>query len=42
MYIAYMYRVVPEHRNHEATITNDGQTCLKTYLDTPNMKSQPS
>jgi CheY-like chemotaxis protein len=33
-----MYRVVLGHRNHEATITKDGQTCLDTYLDTPNMK----
>jgi CheY-like chemotaxis protein len=40
--IAYMYRVVLEHRNHEATITKDGQTCLETYLGTPNMKSRPS
>ena len=37
-----MYRVVPEHGNHEATITKDGQTCLHTYLDTPNMKRRPS
>jgi hypothetical protein len=33
-----MYRVVPEHGNHEATITKDGQTCLEMYLDTPNIK----
>jgi|GEM_PF-5834865 len=38
----YMYRVVPEHKNHEATITKDGQTCVETYLGTPNMKSRPS
>jgi hypothetical protein len=38
----YMYRVVPEHKNHEATITKDGQTCLETCLGTPNMKSRPS
>jgi hypothetical protein len=38
----YMYRVVPEDRNHEATLTkDDGQTCLETYLGTPNMKSRP-
>jgi hypothetical protein len=37
-----MYRVVPEHRNYEGTMTKDGQTCLETYLGTPNMKSPPS
>jgi hypothetical protein len=37
-----MYRVVPEHRNYEGTITEDGQTCLETYLGAPNMKSPPS
>ena len=38
----YMYRVVPERKNHEATITkDDGQICLEMYLGTPNMKSRP-
>ena len=38
--IAYMYRIILEKRNHNATITNDGRSCAEAYLSALNSQAK--